>query len=63
MCSELITIHTKSELELEVKHLEDLEFDRLIGKVQSTGSPLNDDSLMTAVSAELPHISKQEEMD
>ena len=31
-CKELITIHSKTSLEMDTKRLEDLEFDLLLGK-------------------------------
>ena len=62
-CKELITIHSKTSLEIDTKHLEDLEFDRIIGKVtaQPNGQPLTDDILMSVIHADLPHVAKLED--
>ena len=55
-----MSLHTKVRLEMDSKVLEDLEFDRLIGKELSKPSGLADEDLVFRQS--IPHISREYEI-
>jgi len=61
LCKELETLHAKTMMEMDSKALEDLEFDRLMGRApeSTASSSMQDEDLF--LYQQVPHISKAEE--